>query len=488
MVTELKQIKDDGFNTIVLTVPWRGFEIGFDQVQTTSNPALYQRLDKVLSHITELGLLFVLRVGFPHDYTPDTGTDGMAQCVGLYTDATMQNHWLDYLNKINQAIKPHQANAAGILVSWEDFWCPHFVFPHLDETERLELSQKMAYGEWLKQQNTNLVKVLLQENDLKYDNIKIPRPAELSYVLYLEFIDYKLDKEVLKPAQSVFDHAAMEIRVDKLPIKQGEHYTWVGHDLYLDETNHRGTYWAPFWGAANQGELLTASQALKNFEFFLNYVTADGQNIDHVIEQFNFTDNTPYFPNNANIIPEQIDDFLLAAAPLLKQRTRGAGVWSYRDYTDNALYNSSFEMGLDGWQVNGEVDLLGNDDDQHVVMHSHSQIKQSFISVDRFMLIGAYDTVQLCLNAAQGGAIKVLLDEVNLGQFNLPEGRSCVDLEASGFNSQTPVTFAVLAVEKTSLDELQLSGFTQRLGLYDAQGQPGPYLEAYRTLNQMLSE
>ena len=143
---ELKQIKADGFNTIVLTVPWRGFELGFEHNQTTSNPKLYQRLEFMLKTITDLDLLFVLRVGYQHDYTPTAETDDTALCLGIYTDEKMQGHWLNYLNKIKQVVTPFESSSAGILNSWEDFWCPHYVFPNLNEKKRTEIARAMQYG------------------------------------------------------------------------------------------------------------------------------------------------------------------------------------------------------------------------------------------------------------------------------------------------------------------------------------------------------
>jgi hypothetical protein len=487
VAAELNQIKADGFNTIVLTVPWRGFELGFENEQTESNPWLYERLEFMLKSIVEQDLMFVLRVGFPHDYTPNTGTDGMAQCVGIYTDEKMQNHWLNYLNKVHQLVTPHQASSAGVLVSWEDFWCPHFVFPHLSDEERLEMAQAMNYGEWLKQQNQNIVKVLLQQNDLKHELVRVPKPADLSYVLYLEFIDYMLDKQVLQPAQSVFSNAALEIRVDKLPIKQGDHYTWIEHNLYLNETNHRGTYWAPFWGAENKGELLTAEQALKNFKYFLKIVSNKGQNTNHVIEQFNFYDNTPYFPNNANIKADEIDDFLLGAAPLLKEYSQGFGVWAYRDYQDNALLNSSFEMGTEGWQVEGSITVIDDNDDQSLSMTAGAAISQSMVAEERMLLVSTYTTLDLCLYAEVSSELEISLNGTLISSWPLQAGKNCTSMPAEPFK-KTATTITLRAKTKAQIDELNLHGFTQELGLYDAYGQPAKNLAAYQALNALFHD
>ena len=76
--TDLEQIKTDGFNTIVLVIPWRGFEYGFSGSSTKSNSDMYQRLEFLLDAITEKNLDFILRIGFPHNYDPTVAAD-MAQ-------------------------------------------------------------------------------------------------------------------------------------------------------------------------------------------------------------------------------------------------------------------------------------------------------------------------------------------------------------------------------------------------------------------------
>ncbi len=483
---EIAQIKNDGFNTVVLTVPWRGFEIGFENPTTTSNSALYERLKFVIQTIVDQQMKFVLRVGFPHDYTPNTGTSGMQQCVGIYTDPHMQKHWLDYLHKVKNAVNKFQSASAGVLISWEDFWCPHFVFPNLSAEERLEKAQLMKYGEWLKSKNPSLVKVLLGQNDVNYQQIKIPQPNDESYVFYIEFIDQMLDEKVLQPTQSVFDNAALEIRVDKDPVKQDDEFIWVGHDLYLDEPNHRGSYWAPFWGAANQGELLTAEQALKNFKYFLKYITDDGRSINHVIEQFNFTDNTPYFPNNANIEPDQLGEFLISAAPLLKKYSVGAGVWTYRDYVDNAIFNGAFEFGMDGWEPQGEVAVKTINEDRWMTLNSNASISQTFRPGERFMLVSSYEEVTFCLETKQAGNLEIRVNDELLSSWSLDAGENCTQLPAQSLITAEPITFSIKSQNSIQIDGLKLFGFTQHLGLYDADGSEGVNLATYRKLNDLL--
>jgi hypothetical protein len=45
-----------------------------------------------------------------------------------------------------------------------------------------------------------------------------------------------------------------------------------------------------------------------------------------------------------------------------------------------------------------------------------------------------------------------------------------------------------LAITKAQIDELSLHGFTQKLGLYDADGQPAKNLAAYQALNAVFDD
>ena len=336
---DFQQIKNDGFNTLIFVVPWVGFETNFNQDMTTSNPWMYKRLSFLVEKAVQLGFNYILRVGFPHDFTPETGTNIIQLCTNIYTDEAYKKKWKDFLKKIYEATKKYRNNSDGILVSWEDFWCPHFVLPNLPINNRIKLAQDIGYSEWLLSQDTNKVKLILGVNELDESQIAIPSKEEMSYLYYLEYIDMKFDELILNSTKEIFPEAAMEIRVDKDPILNSSGKTvWIEHDLHFDEENHRGTYWAPFWGAQNKGELLSAKESLANFEYFLKTVTNSNQSNNHVIEQFNFTDNTPYFPNNAEINSNEIDEFLLDTVPLLKKYSSGYGLWAYINHYPHSLY------------------------------------------------------------------------------------------------------------------------------------------------------
>ena len=482
---ELKQIKNDGFNTIILVLPWMGFELNFENKHTTDNAKMYQRLAFLLEKITENNLDYILRLGFPHDFSPKISTNAIELCTAMYESPQQQDKWLDYLHNIKSVTNDYQKNLSGVLVSWEDFWCPHFVFPHHDESRRKQLAQSMGYADWLMKKDKTLLKMILGKNDIKQADIALPKKDEMAYFYYIEFIDKKFDELILSSTKSVFPQTAMEIRVDKDPaVSSTAEKIWIEHDLYFDEPNHRGTYWAPFWGADNQGEKLTLKQALFNFEYFLNYATNQGQSTNHVVEQFNFTDNTPYFPNNASLNDNDVSEFLLQSIPLFKKYSAGYGVWAYRDYADNAIYNASFEFGLDGWD-NSNVRIVGDSGDQQLKLNTGGFISQQFRPHERFMLARSYQQLDLCIKAEQTGSLSVYANDNLETTLIVNQGDNCFKLNASNFINES-AEFKLIAQSDIIIDEIKLYGFVQKLGVYDEFNNTGPYLKAIQQVNSTL--
>ena len=68
------------------------------------------------------------------------------------------------------------------------------------------------------------------------------------------------------------------------------------------------------------------------------------------MDQFLFTDNTVGFEHNAQLRDDQKALYLEGVVPVLKNMTMGYGIWTYRDYGDNKLYNAPFGLRQEGWR------------------------------------------------------------------------------------------------------------------------------------------
>jgi hypothetical protein len=483
---DIQRIRQDGFNTVILVVPWMGFELGFTDERTHSDPRMYARLDLLLDRISGAGLDYMLRVGYPHDFTPAMDTNNVELCLGMYAEEKTLAQWDDYLHKLQAVTDRYAKSLAGILISWEDFWCVHFLFPQTPEADRRQLAQRMGFDDWLKTQEPAVTKILMGVNDIRYDQVAIPEKTETAYYLYMKFIQERLAGRILQATKSVFPQAAMEVRVDKDPVDTPGGKIWIANDLFLDEKNHRGTYWAPFWGARNVGEKLTLEQAMANFEYFLRYVSNDGASTNHVIGQFNFYDNTPYFPNNAQIEESAVPAFITAVAPLISQYSTGYGLWAYQDYADNALYNASFEFGLEGWSVQGQPEVLEAGDEKHLSLLPGDQIAQRIVPAEQFMLSRVYEELSLCFWSHSESAAVISANDEDIARIEVTRGENCHSFDALPLTGQKASVFGFRALDELVIDELKLFGFVQSLGVYDEFGEPGKYRDRIRDLNQRL--
>lgn len=485
----LAQIKDDGFNTVILVIPWMGFETGFEDGSPQPS-VLYDRLDWLLQEIENSGLNYGLRVGFPHSFDPDNGIDNWTLCHKVFTDQATRSAWLDYIGRIAQHVDRHRDSFSFAFFSWEDFFCPYKTFPSQPLEKRLQLARDSGYQAWLEENySDSLVGLMNLSSYGSMAEVPIPERKSPAFWLFLKFIDQFLIENLMQPARQILPELAMEIRVDKDPIYIGENIHWAQHDLALSDDQIRGTYWGAYHGARNEGEELTAEQALKNFEYMLNEVSDNGKNTNHIVEQFNFIDNTPAFAgHHARIADSEVADFLQGAAGLLQEKSRGYGLWSYRDYADSALYNGSFERGTHGWRTAGDVSVITNSDgDQALQMQAGSMISQSFMPFDRFVSLGLSEELKFCANVrrpAHPASLTLSINGASVGELAIDsDNTSCVaiDIEKS---KQEQIEFSISTDTELEVDDLKLFAFVQRLNIYDENGQPGDLRPTIIKLNK----
>jgi hypothetical protein len=151
----------------------------------------------------------------------------------------------------------------------------------------------------------------------------------------------------------------MEVRVDREGVrhdKTSDIIEWIARDQHVtDPGQHavRGLYWAPYFGAPNDGGVISSTAALGALEIMLRSATESGglRNTRVFLEQFNFNDNTPGMDQNSVVAPGDQIDFLLGAGQLLKDLSRGYALWAYRNYRQSIIYNGFYERNLDGWGV-----------------------------------------------------------------------------------------------------------------------------------------
>ena len=397
---DLKQIVRDGFNTIILVVPWREFQN--DLFTPSYDPFYIAQLDRVMAAADRHNLSVLVRVAYCHQIPEQAGLSGLTQAQRLLTDPDIQRGWLHYLARVFEICHGYRSFHYGFL-SWEEFWHAFARWQLYPLELRTKLAKDTGFSDYLAERGIT-------------DIHAIPRVDEPEHEQFHAFINHRV-ASMHRDALSVFPRLGMEIRVDKDRLVDGNGDTqWLINDAYGELEQSRLTYWAPFMGAANEGEVLSADQAVGLLSHMLDEITDQGKNTNHVIDQFNFVDEAPKFKGvHAEIKTDLVPAFLAAAAPILAAKSAGYGVWAYRDYRQNLLYNARFLMGMRGWtHSSGHLSLrrkggirLGNAAVLRQVLPARVAGLQNAVPFDRFTL--RVDT-HGCLSPGHSLSVKINSD------------------------------------------------------------------------------
>jgi len=350
--TNLKFIKSLGFNTVILLIPWVGF-------QTQVNPITYyeeyftlfeQLLEKIQGH----DLQVILRLGYTHDNGPDSQPEGFLRQIVIGADPFMLKAWCDYLDKLWQVAQKYP-NLLGGFISWEDFFFMDLT--HIPAAQRRQYATLTGYQSYLANHySLATIGERYQQNFADYCEVPIPKFKGQGIQLFCEFWDDLLVHKIFQPSKTHFPPLTMEVRIDCDP--EGKNGLHICHEKTFDLTSDTfvtAIYYSPAWGAANDGELDSADNILKRMEFLFEYLHQHTHNAIF-IDQFNFIDNTPGFERNTGILPDELPKFLTKAAALLQKHTVGYALWTLYDVPANVLKNGLFERNYPSWEIHqGEI-------------------------------------------------------------------------------------------------------------------------------------
>lgn len=344
LTRELRALKKLGFNTIILVVPWQGFQVSHEP---PAYDVLYEsQLRLVLAAANAEGLAVLLRVSYVHQVmlSPTVGSLQMAERLLLH--ATHETAWLDYLRHVHGIAKEYDCTV-GCFIAWEELWHAFRFWQLRDEDQRRELAASVGFLDFLQARNVSGVDA-------------IPLREEPAYRYYHAFINESL-RRCFEKARVAAPDLGVEYRVDKDPVYEKDDVQWLDNDFFSDWEPRRYAYWAPFMGADNVGEALSAEQALASLDFMLRSTSEGISSPSQIIEQFNYIDDTAqYAGQHAEIAAKQLPAFLRGAADLLAKHSGGYGLWAPRDYRCNILYNSAFLDSARGWSLKDPSEDGGN--------------------------------------------------------------------------------------------------------------------------------
>lgn len=480
MDEELDQIAADGFNSIVLVIPWREF-------QPTVNPVSYndyafEKLDRIMQAAERHGLWVNLRVSYTWDYYAKE--DAKNRFRDLVSGGKTREAWVQYVGKLYDFCRDY-SNFYGGFMTWEDFWNYVEDAPYGSREKRTEEARKIGYQAYLREHYD--LDMLNEHYDRTepfedYDSIYIPSRDSAAYKLFYDFYDEML-LELLQDGQEVFPNLSMEVRLDVDPVN-GLYGNLVGAHHFRTFDCRNSSYTALMYsvsmGQKNEGERITAAQAVNEMNRQLQLVKTYNAGKPIYIDQLLYMDATEAFSFNAQLYENERAAYLVSIPPILRRFTNGYAVWSYRNYTNNPVYNCQFALGSRGWEINrAKVEEMDGSNQMHI--EKGGSISQQI----GHKIAGkkAHDNiVRFTAKSSQPVTISVTLGQQTKEVLVMGEGSYKLNFDRLEYDL---VTFR--AQGEVYLDNIDIYNFVQDGQLYDIDGNELSCLQAMRTLNASMN-
>ena len=349
---DMAQIKRDGFDSIVLVIPWREFQPELEPVRY--NEEAFRRLNEVLNAADDAGLGVYTRIAYMYDYQGDD--DVRLRLLSLLERMDTRNALLSYARELHRELCIHE-NFRGAFVSWEDFWFIYHLIDIGGYEERIRLAEDMGYSKWIRDHySLEDYNGRFGTNYHSFSEIPLPRREQPEVELLYPFVDYYL-MTLLGELQLAFPGLSMEVRLDEEPIAGTDgSQRWYSHsDTYsCGNAEYTAAIYGIPLGFENKGESVSVPEAIEKLGYFLGRLRSANGGKPVFVEQFLFTDNSPGLLQAAQLREGEHGMYLEAAADVLLHYIEGYGIWTYRDYRGNLIYNPGFALGNRGWETLGE--------------------------------------------------------------------------------------------------------------------------------------
>ena len=490
---DLRRIRNLGFNTIVLTIPWGVFQI--DAAPPRYDADAYDRLNQVIDEAWREGLYVILRVG-TLERVPRGIMGESFSAPYVFFDERERSAYADLFRETAARL----AGKPGLLFqffSWED------VTAYLRVGQQGELD-RLAYARhvrgWVEHLETRPVSDWNRDWGTSYvsaDAVGIPPYGSRAYQEFLRYADDHLLAVLLPEVAAAARRGdpdarlSYEIRVDGEPIVVGGKTEYFGHEATWPLTSDYPivtAYFNPYWGARNEGDVISPGDALRNLETLLLRLrrTVGAKRI--FFDQFNFVDSTPAFRHNSRLAGEpEVATFLAGAMRLLREQSLGYALWSLDAYEANLLRNARFEGGLVDWQ-SGATDAVAD----QVVVHLDEATRDHYASLaPRTSLLQVVRagwnpgvatpdvsyTLRVRARSAAGGTLEVRYNPEAGGSTNSLLSYTVAPGEAwQTFSWQVPfapacrVTLAATGDAVVDVDDVTLFNHVQEAALFDPLG------------------
>ncbi len=428
-------------------------------------------------------LSVMLRVGYTWDYA---GRDSVLERYKkLMYDEAVRNAWKEYVGRLYQRASAHD-NFCGGFLTWEDFWNFTDSSAGIGKTaEGKALARTAGYTEYA-EANYSLEELteMYGHSIRSYEELYLPGKNSYARKVFYGFYDQFLN-EILAVSQTVFPGLSMEVRLDVDPVyhRDGIQEGFMHTSTYpCQNAEYVSAMYSVPMGFVNENERISAEEALEKAPILFNRLRVYSGGKPAYIDQFLFTDNTIGYEHNAQLRDDQKGLYLEGIAPILKNMTMGYGIWTYRDYGDNKLFNSQFGLGAEGWRLSGGSSLAEWEGSNAVLLPSGGSLWQD-IGNRMTGTVGQDTFVRFKAESEDSSRVTVKAgSDTRTAEIN---GSRAVELQFSNC-SAGDITISVSSGSPVYVDDIQVYTFVTQGELYNLDGTEGPCIDALRRMNQNL--
>ena len=472
--SDFSKIKDDGFNTVIIVLPWREYELDKEDIQ--------KRIRLILDAAEQASLKVGVRLAYAHDYVLANVPSSEGMLLSLFVSEESRESWLAYIRDAYKLFSSHPAFSFAFL-TWEDFFR---VYGNMDAdaTKRLEFARESGYDKFVREHYTREEVESAYGSIAHQDVLPVPPRSSKAVRLFYDYVDDFIVGTLFSRARECFPGLSLEARVDwdRVGVENPE---WYVHKRQIQDVGAHDfvtIYYAPFMFSKNEGEELEVDEAITKLEMKLAEVKGLAGSRGIFIDQFNFIDNTPGMERNARIKRDSLCEYLAKAADVLRKNTIGYALWCWRDYYGTPLYNAAFELGFKGWAVEGGSSAASiwrdDDGDQWALLSEGVSCAQRFCTTPGISKPKRFDVV-FYADTLGGGEIECNGKRLEI----MKKGKYCVnDLSGDG------VSFKVIR-GNVLIDNVNIIGHVQKNGMYDENGREIPDVApGVRELNRRLTK
>ncbi len=476
---DLQRIASDGFNSIILVIPWREFQPSMDPIEY--NERAFDKLRIAITEAEKYDLKVMVRIGYTWDYYEDKLGEVTERFYKIVYDEDIRKAWYDYCKILYDTCSSF-SNFAGGFITWEDFWCNSYLGSSLEtEAKRVEYAKKIGYQAWLE----TIDEEELKKCGIESENIseaKIPCNSDADMILWYQYLD-DFFVELLSDSQKYFPNLSMEVRTDWDVYSDKDGITqFIQHDKTYDcsDSSYTTIMYSISQGWENKGEKIHHLEAIERTGYILDGILKYNKGKPIYIDQFIFADNTPGFEMNARLYEDEIDEYLINIDDTLEQYTCGYGIWTYRDYAANLLYNPQFGEGEDGWTiVDGEIANTNSNNSLRIL--SNGKVSQELPAMRNHYNGNDY-VISFDVKTEEPTSV-----HVSLGETTVTVKVNQSDNIEVKLNTEEPFIFSLETEGEIEIDNIKIYNFIQEGFLYDLHGNDGSVIEAVRILNGNIS-